>query len=306
MAAKWFIEKNGKFYGPFEAAKVLTYHQTGKISDATAVADNREGSGAKPFTDVAEALRNGPSEPEVVPAVKKPQPMPRPQKPAPRKRAVRPEGLSAINKTSRKHRRYFIAIMLFVLVGMTGGAFYLLISLQDNKTFEKVRLSILEESAPLRSQAHKTEVPNFNSMVIPALQKLFLPYHQIAQSHRQAVLAYDSENGAKHFARLYAGTVRRETQFLTNGQIAYTYVFDETMACVAVAIHGPNFARLHKDQVAHADFSKTPVRETAIGERIVWLTQMTPEVRAEAHWKLDGASYVLDYVAIIPNTATGE
>lgn len=312
MATSWFIEKNGKFYGPFEAQKVLAYHQAGKISDETPVADNREGLDAQPFRE--RQARLNASEPEVKKvalkatpkATARPEPMPRQQKPQARKATIKPEGVSAIRKGNRKKRRNFLAIMAILLFGVVGGAYYAVVHLQGSETFEKVRQKILEEGAPLRSQAIKADIPNFNRMVLPAVAKLYLPFNQIALEHRNALIADDAEMGSRHFGHLYNGTVRREIQYLTNGQITYTYVFDESMECVAVAVRGPTFLRLRLDQVEHGDFSSQPVREIDGGPRVIWSTQLQGDVQVEAHWKVDGAGHVLDYVAILPSASAGE
>jgi hypothetical protein len=304
MAAKWFIEKNGKFYGPFEAQKVLAYHRAGKIDDDTAVAQSRDGKAAQPFTTVVDEL----NAPAVVEAevVEKPKPVPRPQKPAPRARKPQTEAIEKRKKKQRLQRRHFLMIAAGLLIGVIGGAVYLVLELQDSKTFEKLRMSILEESAPLRSQAIQTDIPNFNALVLPAIRKLYLPQRQIAQHYARAVIAYDSDSGSKHFGHLYSGIVRRETQYLTNGQITYTYIYDEGLAAVAVAVRGPNFHRLRRSQMSHEDFSSKPVRELARGERVIWSSDVTADVRVEAHWKLDGASHVLDYVAIVPIETFGD
>lgn len=299
MADKWFIEKNGKYYGPFEAAKVLAYRKANKISDDTPVADNREGNDPKPFRD-AQALLKSAKPAAAKPPPKKVQAPPRPQKPEPRAQPIPKERLRATAKKRRMQRRNFLLIMMVIGVGVVGGAYYGVLQLQNSASYEKVRRSILEESAPLRAQAYQTEVPNFNKMVLPAVKLLFLSYDQVRASHQGSLLVYDEATGAKNFGSLYDGLVRREVQFLADGQLTYTYVFDETSSVVAVAVRGPNFGRLRREQVDFAAFSSKPVREMARGERIIWISQLSDDIQVQAHWKVDGAQHVLDYVAILP------
>lgn len=57
MPLDWYIEKKGKYYGPFKAEKVLSYAQTGKISAATLVARDDSGDRAQPFSEMEEQLK---------------------------------------------------------------------------------------------------------------------------------------------------------------------------------------------------------------------------------------------------------
>lgn len=307
MADKWFIEKNGKFYGPFEAAKVLAYRKANKINDATPVSEHRDGLDAKPFKDMQAILKSAkPAQTSPEPPPKKVQPPPRPQKPEPRAQPIPKEKIRANAKTRRIQRRNFLLIMAVIGIGVVGGAYYAVLQLQDSAAFEKVRMTILEESAPLRAQAYQTEVPNFNKMVLPAVKLLFLSYEQVVRSHQRSLVVYNSETGAKNFGHLYDGIVRREVQFLADGQLTYTYVFDETSSVVAVAVHGPTFGRLRREQVDFAALSNKPVREMARGEQIIWLSQLSADIQVQAHWKVDGPYHVLDYVAILPISGASE
>ncbi|MDJ0838791.1 MAG: hypothetical protein QNK37_19895 [Acidobacteriota bacterium] len=52
----WYLQKKGKFYGPFTADKVRGFKEAGKINDDTLVAADKSGKGAQPLSAVWENL----------------------------------------------------------------------------------------------------------------------------------------------------------------------------------------------------------------------------------------------------------
>lgn len=48
----WYLEKKGKFYGPFSRDKIQQYFDAGKINEQTRVAGQADGGDAKPFAEV--------------------------------------------------------------------------------------------------------------------------------------------------------------------------------------------------------------------------------------------------------------
>lgn len=56
----WFLEKKGKFFGPFRTEKVLAYAAEGRIKKTTRVSESPDGAGARPFGEVQDVIeRNG-------------------------------------------------------------------------------------------------------------------------------------------------------------------------------------------------------------------------------------------------------
>lgn len=87
MADRWFLEKKGKFYGPFKAEKVLAYVESGKIGPDNLVAKHASGKDAQTFSNYEEEIRN----PESAKPAPEPEPEPPPKEPSPPETAEVPE-----------------------------------------------------------------------------------------------------------------------------------------------------------------------------------------------------------------------
>jgi hypothetical protein len=71
----WFIQKKDKFYGPFDSQKVANYAARGKVAADTLIALDREGSQARPFSEISAQIEadlnqkeEAPPKPEAEPA----------------------------------------------------------------------------------------------------------------------------------------------------------------------------------------------------------------------------------------------
>jgi len=59
--AGWFLEKKGRFYGPFSPEKVRAFEKAGKIGPQSMIAEDREGSFAKPLAEIWDQIEDPPA-----------------------------------------------------------------------------------------------------------------------------------------------------------------------------------------------------------------------------------------------------
>ncbi len=89
----WYLEKKGKFYGPFSRAKIQQYFEAGKINAETRVAAQADGSDAKPFAAIDfDADTVAAPAPAKTPAAKPAKAAPSPSKPGKSAKAAKPSG----------------------------------------------------------------------------------------------------------------------------------------------------------------------------------------------------------------------
>lgn len=56
----WYLQKKGKYYGPFSSEKILDFLQSGKVEPTILVARDRDGSDAAPLKDIPEFSGSAP------------------------------------------------------------------------------------------------------------------------------------------------------------------------------------------------------------------------------------------------------
>ena len=299
----WFLEREGKFYGPFSKEKVEELARSGKINPATKVSRDREGNQALPLGECPEFTSAAPPKPvPQAPQTQEKVPTPNPEPKPPRLMRQEPVVVRPSRPKARKGFRWSWLFLALVV----GGAAVLIFwpdppDSGQGDLIHRLR-SVFQEATVQRKTIYESAVvrdlPPFNDLVQKALRTgLNFRFEEVKRLNSDDKIIYESI-GPRDFGHLFTTPIAREIRYVSDGALSYTYLIDRNDLTFAVIITGPNFDKLALSDYSIEAFSETalPPRETP--SEVIWETKLAGTTLARAVWSKQRERRPLAYILV--------
>lgn len=206
-----------------------------------------------------------------------------------------PRGVDALGPPKRSPTRVFSMLLVVALAAAAVAGVFVGWQKYREKTGPA---PIPEKPKSLRDLMRVRELPNFNALVLPAVQDaLNIPLKQVKRRFAPEQPITEKTAPDLDYQIFVEEELRRETRFRVDGPFDYTYLSNKQGFVVGIAIEGPNFSKLWEQQFKESAFAPGAMRLEGPG-RIIWRALFGQAVVIEVHWRKGDLGYQMAFILV--------